>query len=68
MELKTQKDIDDFFDSHQQKGLDELQKFFDNGGKLDFSDPPDNIEKIIKKQIEKSDIKPVNPFCRGGRD
>ena len=53
MELKTQKDIDNFFNHHQQKGLDELQKLFDAGGKLDFSVTIsiDEVEEIIKNTM-----------------
>lgn len=53
---ETEKEINDFFDKHQQKGLDELQKFFDSGGKLDFSEikSTDEISEIIKNSISKN--------------
>ena len=53
--MVNRSDTDKMFDDLQQKGLDELQKFFDGGGKLDFSEElsVDEIADAVSSAYEK---------------
>lgn len=51
--MSTQAEINQMFDRHLKNGADELQKFFDSGGKIDFSNigTIDEIAGIIKDAL-----------------